>query len=83
MQSLVEFDIQFNGYYLWGDNPSHTNGMDLQGIAAHELGHAVGLGDVYSDTCIDVTMYGYASDNGYNKRTLEQQDINGILELYG
>jgi hypothetical protein len=83
MQSLVEFDIRFNDYYVWGDNPSVTYGMDLQGIGEHELGHAVGLGDVYSDSCTHVTMYGYADGNGYNKRTLEQPDIDGILELYG
>jgi hypothetical protein len=37
--------IRYYSSWLWQDGPSPpTNGVDLQGIAAHEYGHALGLG---------------------------------------
>ena len=55
--------------------------MDFENIATHELGHAVGLGDLYND-CTEETMYGYASYGETKKRTLEAGDITGIKKLY-
>lgn len=79
-RQIIEFDMKFNTYYKWGDAVS--NMMDLQNIATHELGHGVGLDDIYSSSCSDVTMYGYGSLGETDKRTLEQADINGLLSLY-
>ena len=56
--------------------------MDLQNIATHELGHAVGLDDIYTSTCSEVTMYGYSTYMETKKRTLEQPDIKGISGIY-
>ena len=56
--------------------------MDFENIATHELGHSVGLGDLYTSKCSDETMYGYASEGETNKRTLEAGDIAGVKELY-
>ncbi len=57
--------------------------MDFENIATHELGHSVGMGDLYTAECNQQTMYGYASNGETNKRTLESGDINGIRALYG
>jgi len=57
--------------------------MDLQNIATHELGHAVGLNDIYSGSCSYVTMYGYSTEGDIGKRTLEQPDITGLQTMYG
>ena len=57
--------------------------MDLENIATHELGHGLGLGDLYKDACSDVTMFGYSTEGETKKRTLEPADIAGIQELYG
>ena len=57
--------------------------MDVQNIATHELGHAVGLGDLYESPCTEVTMYGYSADGETEKQTLEPDDITGLQELYG
>lgn len=88
-KQIVEFDIVFETDYTWGDagptnetEPGDPNIMDLQNIATHELGHAVGLADVYEDTCSEVTMYGYSIEGETKKRTLEEPDVIGILELY-
>jgi predicted Zn-dependent protease len=82
-KSIVEFDQLYNTYYSWGDATANSALMDLQNIATHELGHAVGLDDIYNSRCTAVTMYGY-SDNGETiKRTLEQPDITGLQKMYG
>ena len=57
--------------------------MDLQNIATHELGHGVGLADIYDTTCSAVTMYGYSNNGDIQKRTLEVPDIRGLQTLYG
>lgn len=59
------------------------NVMDLQNIATHELGHGVGLADLYETSCSEVTMYGYSTEGETKKRTLEEPDIIGIQKLYG
>ncbi len=84
-KAIVEFDIMFDTDWTWGDatvNPT-VMVMDLQNIATHELGHGVGLGDVYDSACSEVTMYGYSDYGEFKKRTLEQPDITGLQTLYG
>lgn len=81
-RAIVDFDIKFNSAFVWGVDGS-LDKMDLQNIATHELGHGVGLGDVYSDSCSAVTMYGYSTEGDVDKRTLEQADIKGLTILYG
>jgi len=81
-KEIVEFDITFESDFAWGDATGNSELMDLQNIATHELGHGVGLADVYETECSDVTMYGYSMEGETKKRTLEEPDIIGILELY-
>lgn len=80
---IVEFDMLFDTDFVWGDATNATSLMDLQNIATHELGHAVGLSDIYSTSCSYVTMYGYSSEGDIEKRTLEQPDITGLQKIYG
>jgi hypothetical protein len=82
-KAIVEFDIMFDTDWTWGDAMIDTTKMDLQNIATHELGHGVGLGDVYDTVCSHVTMYGYSDYGETIKRTLEQPDITGLQILYG
>ena len=88
-KAIVEFDITFETNYNWGDclgyeETYYSNQvMDLQNIATHELGHGVGLADIYDTTCSAVTMYGYSDYGETQKRTLEQPDITGLQKLYG
>ncbi|MBW2965714.1 matrixin family metalloprotease, partial [Candidatus Woesearchaeota archaeon] len=81
-RQIVEFDIKFNTYYPWGDAEVNPLVMDFQNIAVHELGHGVGLGDMYEAACSEVTMYGYGDYGEIKKRTLEPSDITGLKELY-
>lgn len=81
-KTIVEFDVIFETDFTWGDATVDSKVMDLQNIATHELGHAVGLADVYEDTCSEVTMYGYSVEGETKKTTLEEPDVTGILILY-
>jgi len=82
-KAIVEFDILFDTDFTWGDATIDATKMDLQNIAVHELGHGVGLGDIYDTVCSDVTMYGYSTEGETKKRSLEQADIKGLQTLYG
>lgn len=82
-KKIVEFDIRFNTDFVWGDAMINSSVMDLQNIATHELGHAVGLNDIYSGSCSYVTMYGYSGEGDIEKRSLEQPDITGLRTIYG
>ncbi len=82
---LIESDIFFNTSFRFGDatvDPNPLSMMDLQSIATHEFGHAVGLEDVFVEACSDVTMYVYASYGDIEKRTLEKPDIRGLRLSY-
>lgn len=80
---IVEFDMLLNTDFQWGDAALDTSKMDLQNIATHELGHSVGLGDIYSISCSTVTMFGYSSEGEISKRSLESPDITGLQRMYG
>jgi len=89
-RKIIEFDIMFDIDFTWGyagptseDSLGDTNVMDLQNIATHELGHGVGLADLYEDQWAEQTMYGYATYRETKKRTLNTGDIAGIQALYG
>lgn len=82
-RKIIEFDILFDTDFTWGDATVESTVMDLQNIATHELGHGVGLADLYDDQWSEQTMYGYATYGETKKRTLESGDIAGIQALYG
>ena len=82
-KAIVEFDVMFDTDWTWGDATASSKVMDLQNIATHELGHGVGLADVYDTVCSTVTMYGYSDYGEIQKKTLETPDITGLQTLYG
>ena len=82
-RSISEFDIMFNTDYSWGDAETNPALMDIQNIATHEIGHGVGLADIYQTACFQVTMYGYSDYGETDKRTLQAPDIKGLQALYG
>ena len=81
-RELVEWDqIYDDSDFDWSIS-GEAGKMDLDNIVTHELGHSVGLGDLYESTCGEQTMYGYASTGETKKQTLEAGDIAGIVSLY-
>lgn len=80
-RKLVEWDMVFNTSYAWSAS-GEADKMDFENIATHELGHAMGLADLYTSACVNETMYGYADYGDTNKSTLNAGDIVGINKLY-
>ena len=78
---IIDSDIKFNTSYSWATNGG-AGFYDIQNVGTHELGHSLSLGDLYNSTDSDKTMYGYASSGETKKRTLHQDDIDGIAYLY-
>ena len=70
-------EIFFNDAWTWDDDGS--SGIDIETVALHELGHALGFGHGDPDDSIDSVMDPiYAGQ----QRTLFQDDIDGISALY-
>lgn len=82
-REITEFDVMFDTDFNWGDAVSNPALMDLQNIATHEIGHGLGLSDLYETACNQVTMFGYSTEGDTSKRTLDPADITGLTKLYG
>ena len=80
-RELREWDQVYNSFYPWATN-GDLDKMDFDNIATHELGHSVGMGDLYDSSCSEETMYGYGDYGETNKQTLNGGDILGISALY-
>ena len=79
---ILESDMTFNSNLKW-TTTGEAGKLDFQSVVLHELGHTIGLGDLYgrsqfSKETIQVMHY-------YNgvKRTLGNGDIYGEWLLYG
>jgi hypothetical protein len=82
MRELVEWDQVYDDVdYDWSLS-GESGKMDFDNIATHELGHSVGMADIYSTDCSEVTMYGYADYGETKKRDLEPADVTGVSSLY-
>ncbi len=81
---LVEWDQIYDEVdFSWSHDASLEPGkMDFENIATHELGHSMGLGDLYMAECAQETMYGYATEGETIKRDLNGGDVTGINALY-
>jgi hypothetical protein len=67
--------------WTYHDGPgSVTNGVDLQGVAAHEYGHALGLDHT---SVFNATMFASISGTGQSQRSVETDDEDGCRFVYG
>ena len=82
-RELIEWDMVFDDVdYAWSlDGAAGT--MDFLNIAAHEAGHAAGMGHTETtDTCAEQTMYPTAPLGETIKRDLGVGDQAGVQDLY-
>jgi hypothetical protein len=83
-------DIEFSTAYKWGIDPDGEGGQtldsstfDVRDVGTHEVGHVVGLADLYQTNYSELTMYRYAAPAETLKRSLQNGDILGTQKLYG
>ena len=92
---VIEFSlVEFNTYYNWTTNEKeeYYRGndrskwvFDVQSMALHEMGHSMGLGDMY--TMVNGTVVNNKTNtvmNAYTgvQRTLFEDDIEGMRAIY-
>jgi len=77
----MEWDQIYNDVdFAFGDATTDPGQiMDLQNIATHEFGHAIGLADITDPSCSFVTMFFSASYRETRKRDIT---IPGILLFF-
>jgi len=83
---ITEFDIWINSQtYQMGDvTKTHEGKMwDVQSIITHELGHALGLNDLYDIKCYQsgVIMYG-SIPSEKTQRSIDAQSQGCLYEVY-
>lgn len=73
-------DITFLDGYMWNTSSVVPEGeYDLQSVATHEIGHALGL----QHTTVHGAVMTKSIGSGRAVRVLHQDDINGIQAKYG
>ena len=72
-QVIVETDVTFNASFTWNTNGSN---YDVQTVAAHELGHTLGIHHTQLTSTPRPTMY--ASYFGTGGRSLENDDRQAL-----
>ena len=80
---LSKILIKLNSDYSssWSTSSTCPSGKyDVQSVLAHEFGHGVGLGH---STVTSATMFKNINSGTVDKRSLEQDDKNGIIAIYG
>jgi hypothetical protein len=78
---IIDADIVFwdGAFRFYAGTAGCSGGFYIEDIAAHEFGHALGLGHSASAAA---TMYPSTSSCSMNPRSLDADDISGIRFLY-
>jgi hypothetical protein len=78
---IIDADIVFwdGGFQFFAGSTGCSNGFYIEDIAVHEFGHALGLGHSASN---NATMFPSVSSCSTRNRTLDADDIAGVVALY-
>jgi len=72
--------IRYYEGWSWNDGPGSVSGWDLQSVATHEYGHAVGLGH---SSVSGTTMWPSIGGGTTSQRSIHSDDILGLQAAYG
>lgn len=81
---IVGVDVELNEtigrFGICGIDPKRCRGVaDIQNVVTHEIGHVLGLGHTDDE---DAVMFAESKLGDTKKRTLKEDDIEGICEIY-
>jgi hypothetical protein len=78
---MIDADIVFwdAGFLFFTGSSGCSGGFYIEDVATHEFGHALGLGH---STVTTATMYPSISTCSQQARSLDADDIAGVLALY-
>jgi hypothetical protein len=76
-RTAIEFDMQFDPDWSWTTGFPAT--VDLESVALHEFGHALGLDHTSVGAAVMFATY----TAGSMKRALHQDDLDGLYAIYG
>jgi len=79
---LIESDITMNSRNAWTAT-GEANKLDFQSVVLHELGHTLGLGDLYGKSAFAKDTRQVMHYYSGKKWTLGNGDANGLWRLYG
>jgi hypothetical protein len=82
---IRDADLALNATQHWervSGEPESRHSYDIQSILTHELGHWLGLEDVYSASSSRQTMHGNTQYGETRKRTPALGDVIGLQEAY-
>lgn len=83
---VVDVDTIMNKKFSWRWSTqaqcAESTAYDAENIMNHELGHWLGLDDMYTADYVDNTMYGYGSKGEVKKNTLTTGDTAGATAIY-
>lgn len=77
--NFTETDIVFFEKYKWSTNPAYDE-YDVESVALHELGHALGLS--HNNSSSTLVMFYQILPGSTAKRSLQSDDISGVCNLY-
>ena len=78
---ILEVDLRLNRTdYPWTNRPDGENRYHVSNVAAHEIGHQLGLDDL-TDPHGALTMFGRISRGERSKTTLGRGDLRGASSL--
>jgi matrixin len=79
---LLDADIVFwdAAFQFFTGTTGCSGGFYIEDIAAHEFGHALGMGH---STSTAATMFPSVSSCNQSNRVLDADDLSGVLALYG
>ena len=80
-RELVEWDQIYDDFDFEWSMAGEANKFDFENVASHEIGHSFGMNHP-NGSCIEETMYAFASEGETKKRSLNAGDINGVKGLY-
>jgi hypothetical protein len=78
---IIEADTKLSTSVAWADTTADSSATDLQTIVLHELGHWLGLRDLYGQNDVGKAMYGIRGA-GDTYRSLAPADRAGKLWIY-